>query len=118
MLFVVGGNGGNAGAAAIQKECDRCGVLCSVVAVPKSIDNDLVSRFFRHGLLCNALSWAARPPKECIVSNASRPAHALQLLIDKTFGFETAGNEGLLLVAGQWRVSASLQVLNTFQACP
>lgn len=42
MLFVLGGNGGNAGAAAIQRECERCGVLCSVVAVCKSIDNDIL----------------------------------------------------------------------------
>jgi 6-phosphofructokinase 1 len=42
MLFVVGGNGGNAGAAAIQKQCEKDGVLCSVVGVPKSIDNDIL----------------------------------------------------------------------------
>ena len=42
MLFVVGGNGGNAGANAIQAECDRTGVTCSVVGVPKSIDNDIL----------------------------------------------------------------------------
>lgn len=47
---------GNAAANAIYEECDRAGVLCSVVAVPKSIDNDI-------------------------------------LLIDKTFGFETAVEE-------------------------
>lgn len=42
MLFVVGGNGGNAGAAAIQKELQEQGVCCSVVGVPKSIDNDIL----------------------------------------------------------------------------
>lgn len=42
MLFVVGGNGGNAGAAAVQRECERCGVGTAVVAVPKSIDNDVL----------------------------------------------------------------------------
>mmetsp|Transcript_40385 Transcript_40385/g.114330 ORF Transcript_40385/g.114330 Transcript_40385/m.114330 type:complete len:546 (-) Transcript_40385:420-2057(-) len=42
MLFVVGGNGGNAGAAAIQQECQERGVVCSVVGVPKSIDNDIL----------------------------------------------------------------------------
>jgi 6-phosphofructokinase 1 len=48
MVFVVGGNGGNAGANAIQEECARCGVVCSVIGVPKSIDNDilLVNVFF------------------------------------------------------------------------
>ncbi len=42
MLFVVGGNGGNAGAAAIQRECDKSGVTCSVISAPKSIDNDIL----------------------------------------------------------------------------
>ena len=44
MLFVVGGNGGNAGAAAIQKECDRAGVTCSIISAPKSIDNDILCK--------------------------------------------------------------------------
>ena len=42
MLFVVGGNGGNTGAAAIQAELARCKVPCAVVGVPKSIDNDIL----------------------------------------------------------------------------
>ncbi|GMH35503.1 hypothetical protein BSKO_03371 [Bryopsis sp. KO-2023] len=42
MLFVLGGNGGNAAANAIQEECERRDVLCSVIGVPKSIDNDIL----------------------------------------------------------------------------
>lgn len=42
MVFVVGGNGGNAGAAAIQAQCEKDSVVCSVVGVPKSIDNDIL----------------------------------------------------------------------------
>ena len=42
MVFVVGGNGGNAGADAIQQECHKAGVPCSVIGVPKSIDNDIL----------------------------------------------------------------------------
>jgi len=42
MLFVVGGNGGNAGANAIQAKCAEAGVICSVIGVPKSIDNDIL----------------------------------------------------------------------------
>lgn len=42
ICFVVGGNGGNAGAAAIQAELARCSVPCAVVGVPKSIDNDIL----------------------------------------------------------------------------
>lgn len=56
MLFVIGGPGSHAGAVAVKTECERCRVPCLVVAVPKSIDNDI-------------------------------------LLIDKTFGFETAVEE-------------------------
>ncbi len=41
-LYVVGGNGGHAGAAAIQALCDQRQVPCAVVAVPKSIDNDIL----------------------------------------------------------------------------
>ena len=42
MLFVVGGNGGNAGANAIDKECAAQGYDCSVIGIPKSIDNDIL----------------------------------------------------------------------------
>ncbi len=42
MVFVVGGNGGNAGAAAIQAQCEKDGVVCNIVGVPKSIDNDIL----------------------------------------------------------------------------
>jgi 6-phosphofructokinase 1 len=42
ILFVVGGNGGNAGASAIQQKCAEAGVVCNVVGVPKSIDNDIL----------------------------------------------------------------------------
>lgn len=42
MCFVVGGNGGNAGAAALQVELDRAEVTCAVIGVPKSIDNDIL----------------------------------------------------------------------------
>ena len=41
-LYVVGGNGGNAAANAINKELESAGVTCSVIGVPKSIDNDIL----------------------------------------------------------------------------
>jgi 6-phosphofructokinase 1 len=41
MVFVVGGNGGNAGAAALQRELHDDDVDCVVIGVPKSIDNDI-----------------------------------------------------------------------------
>ncbi|KAI8467582.1 MAG: phosphofructokinase family protein [Monoraphidium minutum] len=42
MVFVVGGNGGNAAANAIQEEIARQDVKCVVAGVPKSIDNDIL----------------------------------------------------------------------------
>jgi hypothetical protein len=36
------GNGGNAAAHAIHEECEAQGVVCSVIGVPKSIDNDIL----------------------------------------------------------------------------
>ena len=42
MVFVVGGNGGNAGANAIQEMCNEHEVNCCVIGVPKSIDNDIL----------------------------------------------------------------------------
>lgn len=42
MLFVVGGNGGNAGADAVQQQLAKDGIACSVIGVPKSIDNDIL----------------------------------------------------------------------------
>jgi len=42
MVFVVGGNGGNAAAHAIEEEITRQDVSCVVVGVPKSIDNDIL----------------------------------------------------------------------------
>ena len=48
---MVGGNGGNAAANAIHKECEKQGIMCGVVGVPKSIDNDiLLVRGAAHGL--------------------------------------------------------------------
>lgn len=41
-LYVVGGNGGNAAANAINKELESAGVVCSVIGIPKSIDNDIL----------------------------------------------------------------------------
>lgn len=42
MIFVIGGNGGNAGASSLDKMCRENGVVCSVIGVPKSIDNDIL----------------------------------------------------------------------------
>lgn len=42
MVFVVGGNGGNAAASAIHNEVEKRGLKMAVVGVPKSIDNDIL----------------------------------------------------------------------------
>ena len=57
MVFVVGGNGGNAGAAAIQAQCEKDGVVCNIVGVPKSIDNDIL--VVSHYSTCNTCIAAA-----------------------------------------------------------
>ena len=69
MLFVVGGNGGNAGANAIHEMCMHENVMCAVVGIPKSIDNDILlvrpsphpsSLLWAHGLsLLRCLSSVA-----------------------------------------------------------
>ena len=57
-LFVIGGNGSHAGALAIDDMCKERGVCCSVIGIPKTIDNDI-------------------------------------LLLDRTFGFQTAVDEAI-----------------------
>ena len=65
MVFVVGGNGGNAGAAAIQAQCEKDGVVCNIVGVPKSIDNDIlvVSQHFTAVSAALLLPAAAKASK-------------------------------------------------------
>eukprot|EP00889_Picochlorum_renovo_P005746 jgi/Picre1/32776/NNA_001062.t1 len=55
-LFVIGGPGSHGAALKLQEACEESRVPCSIIAVPKSIDNDI-------------------------------------LLVDKTFGFESAVEE-------------------------
>jgi 6-phosphofructokinase 1 len=42
MVFVVGGNGGNAGANQIDILCKKNQVNCAIIGIPKSIDNDIL----------------------------------------------------------------------------
>jgi 6-phosphofructokinase 1 len=42
MLYVIGGNGGHAAAAALDRECATRGYACAIVGLPKSVDNDLL----------------------------------------------------------------------------
>ncbi len=62
MVFVVGGNGGNAGAAAIQAQCEKDGVVCNIVGVPKSIDNDILV-VSHHSTAITAASLLPAAPK-------------------------------------------------------
>lgn len=70
MVFVVGGNGGNAGAAAINDLCVQEGVCCAVIGIPKSIDNDilLVDRCFGFDTAVEEAQRAlqARAPAVCL----------------------------------------------------
>jgi len=62
MVFVVGGNGGNAGAAAIQAQCEKDSVVCNIVGVPKSIDNDILV-VSHHSTAITAASLLPAAPK-------------------------------------------------------
>jgi len=42
MCFFIGGNGGNAAADAVHRECIKRGYPCAIVGLPKSIDNDIL----------------------------------------------------------------------------
>ena len=42
MLYIIGGNGGNAAVDAINNECMDRGMAVAIVGLPKSIDNDLL----------------------------------------------------------------------------
>ena len=41
MLFIIGGDGTQRGALDIANEVDRRGMKCSVIGIPKTVDNDL-----------------------------------------------------------------------------
>lgn len=100
-MFVIGGNGGNAAAHAIAEECEAAGVICNVIGVPKSIDNDIllvrayvlawacfVVIFGRGGMRCNVIGvpksidndillvggggWVA-----CVLTRAARGARSV-----------------------------------------
>ena len=117
MLFVVGGNGGNAAANAIHLCCEKKGVLCSVVGVPKSIDNDIllvscsllavcfaaqtelsVHSSGQHALTerCSPDRPSAAPALHACLSQVSAAELLLicsSVQIDRCFGFDTAVEE-------------------------
>ncbi len=110
-LYVVGGNGGNAAANAIQKECEVQSVVASVVGIPKSIDNDI--------LLVRAQSIPAFRSRDHFASIVGIPKsidndillagfqpckrclYLARAQIDKCFGFETSveRSQGALMAA-------------------
>lgn len=82
MVFVVGGNGGNAAADAIQQEVQRQGVRCVVAGVPKSIDNDilLVSKL---GPSLQACRVPVQVAKSCTAHAASCAAYVYTGAVDR-----------------------------------
>lgn len=42
LVFIAGGNGGNAAVHAINQELETRGFPCAVAGLPKSIDNDIL----------------------------------------------------------------------------
>ncbi|CAD7701879.1 unnamed protein product [Ostreobium quekettii] len=87
MLFVVGGKGGNAAANAIQEECERRGVVCAVVAVPKSIDNDIliVDKCFGYDTACDEAQRALLAAK--VEARSTRRGVGLVKLMGRNSGF-------------------------------
>ncbi|KAJ9512526.1 hypothetical protein QJQ45_018973, partial [Haematococcus lacustris] len=97
MLFVVGGNGGNAGAnaSAIQALCAQHQVDCCVVGVPKSIDNDIL-------LIDNPLTQPRPSPALRVgqavsmggLCQAGQFGHSITAWrVFRCFGFDTAVEE-------------------------
>lgn len=87
-LYVIGGNGGNAAAHAIAKECAAQGVFCNVVGVPKSIDNDIqLVGGWVGGLAAMLLCWwvclavAAVAEAGAGVAGGGKEAHGWQWLV-------------------------------------
>lgn len=75
-VYMIGGNGGHAAAAAVHHECIARGYPCSIVGLPKSVDNDLllIDRCFGFATACaeaNAAILAVRcsaPAGNCALS--------------------------------------------------
>lgn len=88
-LYVVGGNGGNAAANAIQKECDAQSVVCAVVGIPKSIDNDilLIDRCFGFETSVERSQGALMAAK--VEARSTRRGIGLVKLMGRSSGFIT-----------------------------
>ncbi|GFH19680.1 PFK domain-containing protein, partial [Haematococcus lacustris] len=84
MVFVVGGNGGNAAANAISEECAAQGVVCSVIGVPKSIDNDilLVDRCFGFETAVEEAQRALMAAKDLLAGHKGTDASGNPILAD------------------------------------
>eukprot|EP00798_Chlamydomonas_sp_ICE-L_P022355 gene22355-29450_t len=87
MLFVVGGNGGNAGAHAIHASCQRYEVKCCVVGVPKSIDNDvlLIDKCFGFDTAVEEAQRALQAAK--VEASSARRGIGLVKLMGRQSGF-------------------------------
>lgn len=87
MLFVVGGNGGNAGANAVHEYCKMNDVHCAVVGVPKSIDNDilLIDRCFGFETAVDEAQRALMAAK--VEASSARKGIGLVKLMGRQSGF-------------------------------
>ena len=87
MLFVIGGDGSHRGAAAIQKELELLNHECSVVGIPKTIDNDIpmIDVSFGFG---TAVAEAVRAVQAAYVEASGAPnAIGLVKLMGRGSGF-------------------------------
>lgn len=88
-LYVIGGNGGNAAANAIDKECGVQDHACCVVGVPKSIDNDilLIDKCFGFETSVERAQMALMAAK--VEARSTRRGIGLVKLMGRSSGFIT-----------------------------
>ena len=87
MLFVIGGDGSHRGASALQQELDLLNYECSVVGIPKTIDNDipLIDVSFGFG---TAVAEAVRAVNAAYVEASGAPnGIGLVKLMGRSAGF-------------------------------
>lgn len=88
-LYVIGGNGGNAAANAIDQECHKQEHDCCVVGVPKSIDNDilLIDKCFGFETSVERAQMALMAAK--VEARSTRRGIGLVKLMGRSSGFIT-----------------------------
>jgi 6-phosphofructokinase 1 len=113
-LYVVGGNGGNAAANAIQKECEVQGVIASVVGIPKSIDNDilLIDKCFGFETSVERSQTALMAAK--VEARSTRRGIGLVKLMGRSSGFIAMQAS---MASGVWTSASSRRCPSHWRSC-